>query len=161
MYMYVGYIWCPIPRLWFWVIACTLQNFQFYDLQNTTHSTVFIRFQPNFMRTLLTMGECKLLLFLAISQVLHLWHFEILTLESMGKPKIWNILKTADRRPKRIIDHRAKQKLWHFEIFLNTGPYAAGNFKVQFLPQFSLEPIQTLIDYDNIGDHGKSKCLLE
>ena len=36
------------------------------------------------------------------------------------------------------------KKLWHFEIFLNTGPYAAGNFKVLFLPQFSLEPIQTL-----------------
>ncbi len=30
------------------------------------------------------------------------------------------------------------QKLWHFEIFFNTEPYAAGIFKVLFLPQFSL-----------------------
>ncbi len=30
-----------------------------------------------------------------------------------------------------------------FETFLNTA-YAAGNYKVPFLPQFSLEPIQTL-----------------
>ena len=62
----------------------------------------------------------------------------------MGKPKMWNISKTADCRAKRIIDRRANGKLWHFEIFLNTGPYATGNFKVLFLPQFSLEPIQTL-----------------
>ncbi len=34
-----------------------------------------------------------------------------------------------------------KMALW---IFLNIGSYAAGNFKVLFLPQFSLEPIQTL-----------------
>ncbi len=97
------------------------------------------------MRTLLTMGECRLLLFLAIGQVLqNLWHFEVLTLESKGKPKMWNISKTADCRAKWIIDHRAKGKLWHFEILLNTGTYAAGNFKVLFLSQFSSEPIQTL-----------------
>ena len=35
-------------------------------------------------------------------------------------------------------------KLWYFEFFLKTGPYTAGNFKVLFLPQFSLESIQTL-----------------
>ncbi len=39
---------------------------------------------------------------LAICQKLQiLWHFEILTWESMGKPKLWNISKTADRRAKR------------------------------------------------------------
>ena len=57
---------------------------------------------------------------------------------------MWNISKTVDCRAKQIIDHRTKGKLWDFEIFLNIGPYAAGNFKVLFLPQFSLEPIQTL-----------------
>ncbi len=51
------------------------------------------------------------------------------------------------------------QKVWHFEIFLNTGPYAAGIFKVRFLPQFSLESTQTL--WQRIVYHGKSKCLLE
>ncbi len=39
------------------------------------------------------------------------------------------------------------QKLWHFEIFLNTGPCTAGIFKVLFLPQFSLESIETLWQY--------------
>ncbi len=36
------------------------------------------------------------------------------------------------------------KKLWHFEIFLTTEPYAPGIFKVLFLSQFSLESIQTL-----------------
>ena len=73
---------------------------------------------------------------------------------------MWNISKTADCGAKRILDRRAKGKLWHFEIFLNTGPYmyAAGNFKVLFLPQFSLESSRL---YDNIGYHDKSKCVLE
>ena len=69
---------------------------------------------------------------------------ESLKLESMGKPKMWNISKTADCKTKRIIDRRAQGKLWHFDFFLNTGPYAARNFKVLFLRQFSLKPIQTL-----------------
>ncbi len=47
-----------------------------------------------------------------------------------------------------------KYNVWHFEMLLNTGPYAAGNFKVLFIPQFSLEP-------QNISYHGKCKCLLE
>ncbi len=86
------------------------------------------------MRLLPTMGKCRLLLILAIGQVLQiLWYIEILTLESMGKPKLWNISKTGDCRAKLIIDRRAKEKLYHFEMFLNTGPYAAGNFKVLFL----------------------------
>ncbi len=37
----------------------------------------------------------------------------------MGKPKMWNISKAADRRAKWIIDRR---KFWHFENFLNTEP---------------------------------------
>ena len=48
------------------------------------------------MRTLATIVEHRLLLFLPIGQVLkHLWHFEILTWESMGKPKMWLISKTV------------------------------------------------------------------
>ncbi len=30
-----------------------------------------------------------------------MWYFDILTWESMGKPKMWNITKTAYRRAKR------------------------------------------------------------
>ena len=48
------------------------------------------------------MVEHRLLLSLAIGQVLKiLWHFQILTWESMAKPKMWNISKTTDRRAKR------------------------------------------------------------
>ncbi len=47
---------------------------------------VFIRCQSNFMRGLATMVEHRLLLFLAMGQVLNiLWYFEILTWESMAK----------------------------------------------------------------------------
>ena len=48
----------------------SMQNFRFYDIQNATSPTIFIGLHPNFMRTLLTMGGCRLLLFLAINQVL-------------------------------------------------------------------------------------------
>ncbi len=42
------------------------------------------------MRTLATMVEYRPSLFLVIGQVLKmLWHFEILTWESMEKPKMW------------------------------------------------------------------------
>ena len=33
--------------------------------------------------------------------------------------------------------------LWHFEIFVNTGPYEAVNFKMQLLPQFSSDVSET------------------
>ncbi len=71
---------------------------------------------------------------------------QILTLELIGKHKLWNISIRADRGAKRItiVVRRTKRKLWYFDIFLNTGPYAAGHLKVLFLPQFSLELIQTL-----------------
>ena len=49
-----------------WGSFSALQNFQFYDFQNATSPTIFIGSHPNFMRTLLTMEECRLLLFLAI-----------------------------------------------------------------------------------------------
>ncbi len=47
----------------------------------------------------------RLLLFLANNQVVKiLWHFEISTWESMGKPKMWNtsIWKMANRRVKQM-----------------------------------------------------------
>ena len=86
-----------------------------WKFQNATSPTVFIGSHTNFMRTLLTMGECSLLLFLAISQVLqNLWHFESLTLESMGKPKMWSMLNMADRRAKRtkIWEPRYYSRIW-------------------------------------------------
>ncbi len=52
----------------------------------------------------------------------------------MGKPKMWNISKTADRRTKRIIDRRAKRKLWHFEICLNTGHKCSWKFQSAISP---------------------------
>ncbi len=49
----------------------------------STPPTVFIQCQANFMMTLVTVVEYRLLLFLAIGRVL--WHFEILTWEANGK----------------------------------------------------------------------------
>ncbi len=65
------------------------------------------------------MVESRLSLFLAIGQVLKiLWHFEILTLESMGKPKMWNISKAAN--------HRAKwNKIW---VSGSYSAYMEGTF---------------------------------
>ncbi len=58
-----------------------------WTFQNVS-PTVFIWCQTNFMRTLATMVEYRVSLFFAISQVLKiLWHFEILTCESMGNLK--------------------------------------------------------------------------
>ena len=49
------------------------------------------------------MVEHRLSLFLAFGQVSkNLWHFEILTWESMGKPKMGNIPKKANRRAKQM-----------------------------------------------------------
>ncbi len=102
-----------------WGHSVHFANFRFYDFQNSTSPTIFIGSHPKFMRTLLTIEEWRLLLFLAIGQILqNLWYFEILTLESLWKPKMWDISKTAGHRAKQIIDRRAKQKLWHFKIFL-------------------------------------------
>ncbi len=76
----------------------------------------------------------------------------------MGKPKMWNISKAADRRAKRIIDRRAKQKLWHFEIS-NKEPYMQLEIsKCYFSHNFHWSPSKL---FDNIGYNDKSKCLLE
>ena len=72
---YIRYFWGPIPWVWFGVIRCTLQNFQFHDFRNTTPSTVFIRFQPNLIQSIIIGLAVS---FLAIYQKLKiLWHFEI------------------------------------------------------------------------------------
>ncbi len=48
------------------------------------------------------MVQFRLSLFLEIGEVFKiLWHFEILTWESMGTPKMWKILQTTGRRAKR------------------------------------------------------------
>ena len=62
--------------------------------------------------------------FLAIGQVLKiLWHFEILTWESMGKPKMWNISKTANCRAKRT-------KIWDSGSYM----YSASMLRVLLMP---------------------------
>ncbi len=52
-----------------------------------------------------------------------LWHFEILTREPMGKPKMWNISKTGHHRAKRT-------NIW------DSGYYSAhmeGTFDARFI----------------------------
>ncbi len=56
------------------------------EFQSAIPPTVFIHCHSNFMRTLATKGEYRLVHFLAIGQIKKkMWHFEILTWESMGK----------------------------------------------------------------------------
>ncbi len=71
--------------VWFGVIQCSLAKFSILLFSKLYFSMAFIGSHPTFVRTLLTMGECSLLLFLAIGQIQNVWHFEMLTLESMGK----------------------------------------------------------------------------
>ena len=85
------------------------------------------------------MVEYRLSLFLAIGQVLKiLWHFEILTWESMGKPKMWNISKTANRRAKRT-------KIWDWESY---SAYMEGTFDARFL-EFGLGSFGALCKISN------------
>ncbi len=48
---------CLLPWVWFGVIRCNLQNFRFHDFRNTTPSTLFIRFQPNFIQSIIIRGK--------------------------------------------------------------------------------------------------------
>ena len=43
------------------------------------------------------------------------------------------------------------KKIWQFQIFVNTGPHGAGNFKKLLLPQFSSNLSLT---YENIAYRG-------
>ncbi len=109
------------------------------EIQNAT-PTVFIRCQPNFMRTLATMVEYRLLLFLAIGQVLKiLWHFKNFKIGVNGKPKMWNISKTADRRVKRT-------KIWDLESY---SAYMEGTFDAQFV-EFGLGSFSALCKISNL-----------
>ncbi len=111
------------------------------------------------MRTFATM-----VLFFAIGQVLTiLWHFEILTWESMGKPKMWNISK-------RLIVEQNGRKLglgipqctyvgylwclipwvWFGVIWCSLQNFQFYNFlKNLFLSQFSSNFIQLYGRYPN------------
>ncbi len=85
------------------------------------------------------MVEYRLSLFLAIGEVLKiLWHFKILTWESMGKPKMWNISKTAIRRAKRT-------KIWDSACH---SAYVEGTFDARFL-EFGLGSFGALCKISN------------
>ncbi len=78
------------------------------EISNAPPPTGFIQSEPNFMINKAVIRAYKVMDILAICQFLaiyhklkSLWHFEILTLESMGKPKMWNITKTVNRRAKQ------------------------------------------------------------
>ncbi len=58
---YVGYFSYPSASDWCGLIRCTLQNFLFYDFQNTT-PTIFIEFPSKFIQGIIFMGRYRLLL---------------------------------------------------------------------------------------------------
>ncbi len=52
----------------------------------------------------------------------------------MGEYKVMDILAICQKL----------KNLWHFQIFVNTGPYGAGNFKMLLLLQFLSNLDQTV-----------------
>ncbi len=57
-------------------------------------------FHTCFMEMSVTVGEYKLLVFLSIGQICNLQHFDILTRESIGNPKILTIWETNGKNRK-------------------------------------------------------------
>ncbi len=67
------------------------------------YNKVWLRSDKNCRRGLAVIREYKVINVLMICQKLKiLWHFEMLTWESMGNPKMFNILKAAVRRAKQM-----------------------------------------------------------
>ncbi len=72
----------------------------------------------------------------------------------MGKPKMWNISKTADRNGLYIVERSENYGILrlpfdHMQLEIS---------KCYFSHNFHCSPSKL---YDNIGYHDKSKCLLE
>ncbi len=63
---------------------------------------------------------------------------------------------TIQAIPILAICQKLKKQIWHFEISLITGPCGAGNFKLLFFQKFHWGRSKL---HENIGYHGKSKCL--
>ncbi len=72
--------------------SCQHRTIWEWKFQNATPPAIFIWCEPNFMRTLATMNTGYYFSFK--------YFVPLLTWESVGKPKMWNISKTADRRVK-------------------------------------------------------------
>ena len=69
-----------------------IQDHMGLEISKCYYSYSFHLMSAELMRTLATMVQYRLLLFLAIGHVLKiLRHFKILTLGSMGTPKMWNV----------------------------------------------------------------------
>ncbi len=193
--------------------------------RSTNRDQIFPNFFWIFVFSIFTKLLFQIFEILYFSNFMKLWN---LTWESMENHKMWNILKMADRRAKRmkIWDLRSQKInmqgtfqvksfkfslgsfgalrkisnakiskghcshgfhpistkiygkhgnqggiqvitffddlpklniLCHFEIFVNTGPYGAGNFKTLLLLQFSSNVNQTL--WEDIGNHGRMQAV--
>ncbi len=69
-----------------------------------------------------------------------LWFFEMLLLQQFSSDfneASYNVSQSGADIGYYFIWWSAKnyKEIWHFETFLNTGPYGAGSFKTLFLPQ--------------------------
>ena len=91
-------------------------------------------------------------------QSANLWHFEILTWESMEKPKMWNISKTGDPRVKRMkfwdseyysAHMQGTFDAWFFEICL--GPFHSEFSKHGCTPNFHSISSKLYTRYPNHG----------
>ena len=72
--------------LWHFEIFVSTETYGAGNFKNATSPIVFIRSELNFMINKAVIREYKVIHVLAICQELKkLWHFEVLTRESMGK----------------------------------------------------------------------------
>ncbi len=79
-----------------------------WKFQNATPPAVFIGCPPNFIRTLASIGEYRMLLFLALYQLLNiLRHFEFFNMGVNGK-----ILKCACKVVKMVDNGAKHMKIW-------------------------------------------------
>ncbi len=97
---YVGYPWCLIPWVWFGVIQCNLAKFFILRFSNRCFSQ---HFSSDPIQTLwehcLAWGNAAYYSSWKSAKFYKIYGtFEILTLESMGKPKMCSISKTDDCR---------------------------------------------------------------
>ena len=133
----------PIGWLWFVVIRCTLLNFLFYDFWNAPTPPI----SSNTIQTLYKVSRSR-----GNTGYYFVWRYAK-NKQTNKQNKQQTNKHPPQKKPQQQQQH-IKTKLWHIEFFLNTGPYETGNFKVLFLPQFSLKPIQfmrTMVTVTNLN----------
>ncbi len=143
VYMCRGAFYCPD---WLTLVcghSVHFTKFLILRFLKRSYSPNFIQYHPNIIQGITVKGQYRLLLCLAICQK-----------QTNKQTKQTTNKQTPPQKKTQQQQQHIKTKLWHIDFFLNTGPYETGNFKVLFLPQFSLKPIQfvrTMVTVTNLN----------